>query len=355
MHDIWQKQLDYFLTVTQKIWPEFKNARIFITGGTGFIGYWLLESFAYANKQLNLQAHITVLSRNPELFLSKYPHFKLNNNIHWLTGDIQEFDFPKDQFTHIIHGATCSDTLTNIADSLEIFDTLVIGARRVLELARVSKASKLLLLSSGAVYGTQPPSLSNTPESFLGGANTCNSLLSYAHGKRSAEFLSVLYAKQYEIDIKIARCFTFVGPLLPLNTNYAIGNFIRDALQGGPIIIEGDGLNYRSYQYVIDLVVWLWHILARGKSAYPYNVGSDEAISIYLLAKTVVQCFSNALEIVIKNPKKNKNNELPSRYVPSVTRATQELQLKNHYNLTQGILSTVEWVQQNKERVHDLC
>ena len=117
--------------------------------------------------------------------------------------------------------------------------------------------------------------------------------------KRISELLTTIYSKKYSFESKIARCFSFVGPYIPLNIHYAIGNFMRDALKGGPININSDGTSLRSYLYTSDLIVWLWTILFKGKNNEIYNVGSEEAISILKLAKMISNLSNNNIEINI--------------------------------------------------------
>jgi dTDP-glucose 4,6-dehydratase len=141
--------------------------------------------------------------------------------------------------------------------------------------------------------------------------------------------------------MKIARCFAFVGPYLPLDKHFAIGNFIRDGLSGKNIQVKSDGSAYRSYQYAADLVIWLLHILVRGKSSLPYNVGSDEAISIADLAERVGQSFKPARQITIE--KLREPHALAERYVPSLSRAKQMLDLTNSISLPEAIQKTIAW------------
>jgi dTDP-glucose 4,6-dehydratase len=151
-----------------------------------------------------------------------------------------------------------------------------------------------------------------------------------------------LYAKQYGFEATIARLFAFVGPRLPMNAGYAVGNFIRDIMAGDSIQILGDGTPYRSYLYAADLAVWLWTILMRGESGRPYNVGSDEAISIADLARVVVEATgSNSKIEIARTP---VPGAAAARYVPCVERARTELGLRPIVSLTEGIRRSQEWV-----------
>jgi dTDP-glucose 4,6-dehydratase len=149
------------------------------------------------------------------------------------------------------------------------------------------------------------------------------------------------YGEVYSFDAIIARLFAFVGPLLPLNSNYAIGNFIRDVLRGGPVRITGDGTPYRSYLYAADLAIWLWTLLLRGRSVHPYNVGSPHALTITDLAKAVVR-VAGAGSVI-----ETAGAPVPGlpvlRYVPETTRAEKELGLRVHVSLDDGIRRTSSW------------
>jgi nucleoside-diphosphate-sugar epimerase len=335
--------LNLVLKHTGPLWPELRGQRIFITGGTGFFGCWLLESFARANDQLQLGAQAVVLTRHPEAFVEKAPHLAAHPAIRLHAGDVRNFEFPAGQFSHVIHAATEASARLNKENPLLMFDTILEGTRRTLEFCRHAGVKSVLLASSGAVYGRQPADLTRIPEEYAGAPDPTQPQWAYGGGKRAAELLCTLYASHHGLRPKIARGFAFVGPYLPLAAHFAIGNFIRDALQGGPIRVNGDGTPIRSYLYGADLAVWLWTILLRGQPGRAYNVGSDQAISIRETAETIAANFDPPVPVrIAHNP---VGGQPPERYVPGTVRAKQELALQELVPLQTAISRTIQWHQ----------
>lgn len=335
--------LDSILVHTEGLWEPLRGKRIFLTGGTGFIGKWLIESFLHVNRSLGLGASLHVLSRNPCAFLSGHPWLSDRTDLGLIEGDVRSFAFPPGEFSHIIHGATSS---SDPVSPIETFDTIVNGTRRVLDFSRHCSASHFLFLSSGAVYGRQPSSLERIPESFTGAPMTTLPQSAYGEGKRAAEWLVFEFGNHCGMSTFVARCFAFVGPYLPLDRHYAIGNFIRDALSGGPIRINADGTPFRSYLYASDLTVWLWTILLRGQSGEPYNVGSDESLPIKELSAHVAGMMPKHPDVLVA---KNSVPGAPAeRYVPSIDKARTMLALDVWTSLDESIRKTMEWIRRQK-------
>lgn len=339
-----KEDLCHILEHTGDIWDDLRDSRIFITGGTGFIGCWLLESFIWTNEKLGLNANAAVLTRNYETFHKKAPHLATNPAVKFYKGDVRNFEFPKGEFSHIIHasGQLKDDPL------LSTFDSIVRGTKQVLDFALFCGAKKLLLTSSGVVYGKQPSDMAHISEEYNGAHDPANPNYdaTYGIGKLSAEHLCALYSKQYGIETKIARCFSFVGPYLPLDIHYAIGNFIRDGLKGEPIKVKGDGTSCRSYMYAADLAIWLWTILIKGESCRPYNVGSEEEYTIAEVAEIVSGTFKDKPDVEIAKSQTGKPAE---RYVPSVQRAVSELGLKQFIGIEEAIMKTVNALRAMKQ------
>lgn len=339
MNGIAAEDLSHVLQHTVELWAPVQGKHILLTGGTGFFGKWLLETFVYISEHLQLDAQITVLSRDPEAFLHSYPRYRTTAGVHFLKGDILTADFQGQTFHYIIHAATAADAALNAAQPLLMLDTIIDGMRRILDLARQQPLEGLLFTSSGAVYGKQPSTVTHIreTESFAVNSNLSGSAIAYGEGKKMAELYCSLYHQQYGIPVKIARCFAFVGPYLPLDKHFAIGNFIGNALRDEDIIIKGDGTPYRSYLYAADLAIWLWTILLKGKDNIPYNVGSDEGYTIGALAHAVGALNPSVQVKILGRPVTGQPAE---RYVPNVDLARSTLGLAVYTSLTESILKT---------------
>ena len=337
------EDLTHILKHTSPLWEEARGKSFFITGGTGFFGMWMLESFTHTNDTLQLGARATVLTRDPVAFARKAPHLADRADLRFIQGDIRDFEFPVGDYDYLIHAATEASAKLNNEAPHEMLDAIVAGMRRTLAFAAQAKVNKFLFTSSGAVYGRQPSALTHVPEDYNGAPDCLDPGSAYGEGKRIAELMAAIHGKQHPCEIKIARCFAFVGPHLPLDTHFAIGNFLRDVMAGSPIRIGGDGTPYRSYLYAADLAIWLWTILFKGQSLRPYNVGSAEDYPIASLATIVNEALGSSSAIVIaRSPEPGSS---PSRYVPAVGRAQAELALVPLIPLSESIRRTRLWHQ----------
>ncbi len=332
------EDLEHVLAHTRESWEALRGRRIFVTGATGFFGTWLLETFAYANDMLGLGASLVGLSRDPAAFAAKSPHLAAHAAVKIWQGDVRSFDFPDGHFSHVIHAGTTSSAPV---PPLDMLDTIIQGTRRTLDFAVAAGAQDFLLVSSGAVYGKQPPGMTHIPESYTGGPDILDTRSAYGEGKRVAELLGAIYHRERGLRVKTARCFAFVGPHLPLDAHFAIGNFIRNALQGGPIRVSGDGTPMRSYLYAADLAVWLWRFLL-GPCAGTFNVGSEDAYSVLEVAEAVASALGGGLVVSVAQPA----HEGPvSRYVPDCSRARTGLRLAPEFDLLAAIRRTARYHQ----------
>lgn len=235
---LFSEDLRFVLDRTEPLWSAIRGERLFLTGGTGFFGRWLTETFDYANQSLGLRARRVTLTRRREP-VGRAP-------AEYCLGDIRDFDFPSGRFAFTIHAAVDAGDL----------ETSAAGTRRVAEFAARAGCRAWLFTSSGAAYSPQTP---------LGAAK--------------------LEAERTAGGAVIARCFAFVGPYLPLDGRFAAGNFLADRLAGRPIRVSGDGTAVRSYLYAAELAVHLWRLLFAGVPGCIYDVGARERLTVAELAR----------------------------------------------------------------------
>lgn len=307
---------------------------LLLTGGTGFFGKALLRHWQAAP----VAPRVTVLSRDPEGFLARHPEFAALPWLHFHAGDIlNPASLPATaSFTHLLHAAADS-TYGPRLSPLQRYTQIVDGTRHLLDYAVTHGGPRFLLASSGAVYGAQPQGMDRIPEDYHGMPNPLDARNAYGVAKRCAEHLCTLYAQQHGLQTVAARCFAFVGPDLPLDVHFAIGNFIRDALTREQITVHGDGTPVRSYMDQRDLACWLEVLLREGRAGQAYNVGSDAALTIAELARQVRDLLAPGKPVHIAAQDAGGPR---SRYVPCIAKARAELGLDLHHTLHDAVLET---------------
>lgn len=319
---------------------SLSGASILITGATGWFGVWLLDVLCTADDALRLGLRISAVSRRPQRFLARYPGFAGDERITWIEADVRRLDPGCSDCTHIVHGATDSSSGSDPLSPRDQFDTIVEGSRRVLATAG-PRCRGLLLVSSGAIYGPGRPDGARFSETDVGGPDPSSLASVYAEGKRAAEQLGAI-ATAVGVPVRIARCFAFVGPHMPFDRHFAIGNFIADAVRGRPITVKSDGRPRRSYLYMTDLVLALLSVLVNGTTGRAYNVGSDAAVSIEELAHVVDRVVGGQGVVIGGAP-----SDPSDRYVPDTARLRAELGFVRGVELETAISKTAAWYRAN--------
>jgi dTDP-glucose 4,6-dehydratase len=324
----------------QAEWPKLTDKRLFLTGGSGFIGRWMLSALVEADRQLDLGVQVDVLTRDAASAVLRIGELAANRCINLVEGDVRKLKAQGSRYDFVIHAATDASADLNENDPLRMFDTIVEGTRAALDFSRAVDAKRVFFLSSGAVYGAQPWQVTHVDEEFRGAPDLMTHRSSYGEGKRAAEMLCALYRKQFGVDIVNARIFALLGPLLSLDIHFAAGNFIRDAMAGRQIVVQGAGTAVRSYLYAADLAVWLWKLLLAAKPGATYNVGSEEGVSIAELASRVAAVLGAPGVAILGQEDKGWN---PGRYVPDTGRIRNELGVVPTVGLDEAIRRTALW------------
>jgi len=317
-YSIARKDLQYIADAAQFDLLRLKNAHVFLTGCTGFLGKWIIEALLWASESMELDLRLSVLTRSVAHVRAAMPHWPAHARLSLIEGDVTSWRPAEAQgISHIIHGANYCNT--GKADwALCHMDIAVEGTRNMLALAARERCENLLLLSSGAVYGirqggARPPYVEQEdgPDAYLRESNV------YAVCKYFEEMYAAAYGQQYGIRVPIARLFTFMGLHMPLHRRQALGSFLNDVRHGKDITIQGDGTAVRSYMYAADMVVCLLALLVRGEHGRPYNVGSNEPISVKALAEKVVEASGKKIGVKVLGEAAPCN--APQVYVPDTS------------------------------------
>lgn len=322
-----------------------RGETLLITGGTGFVGTWIAELVLHLNDHHGFKTRLKLLSRQETDLCSTAPHLTGHRDVKLIRQDVQTLtDLPND-VTLLIHAAASPDTRLHASDPLRTIRTITTGTDSVLAAAsRLPHLKRFMNVSSSLIYGVQSWDTETMPENYCSGLLDCSSMLSsYAEAKRLSETILAAYRSEHRLPIVNMRPFAFIGPYQRLDRPWAVNDFIRDGLLGGPIRILGDGETVRSYMYASDMAFWALRILLAGSIGSSYNVGSPCAIRLKDIAQKIAECFPGKLRVECRGLVDGKGKR--SKMIPDVGAAQLQLGLTMKVALDSALRRTIKWNQ----------
>lgn len=322
-----EEDLRRVLEQTGELWSE---ARVLFTGASGFFGSWMLETFLYAGTQLNLPLRAVAVTRDAQRFSQHLPHLAGDSRVELLESDVAVMPVPDGPVDFIVHSLFAPAPLPEMESHYEM------ATGRLLGIAAEKRVRGCLLCSTGAVYKPArecSPIPENWPRFRVGDPLSYPRIRAQVEDQWEAGFFS------QGLPATIARGFAFVGPRLPLDGQFAVGNFLRDALAGGPVTVRGDGSPVRSYLHAADLAVRLWTILVRGQPGSIYNVGSGAATTIGEAARAVAGLVHPPADVRVL-----REDPVSSYYVPGTERFDLAFPLPPPIPFSEALERTWKWL-----------
>ena len=318
---------------------------VLITGASGLIGGYLVDTLVYLNENRLLKSCKAIaLQKSKVKKNSRLGHLLNNRNVKLVSHDASAPYKSNQKIDYVIHAAGVSAPAAFLKDPLGTIDVNVSGVRWILEYARKNEVKSVLYMSSGEIYGN--PTLENipTPETYKGNVSTLDPRGCYTSSKRLAETLCSIYFEKYNVPVKIARPFIVYGPGLRFDDKRVMAEFIKNGLEGKPIEMLNAGRDTRSYCYVSDATVAFFKILLSSKDGEPFNVASDlEEVSIKELAELVHKICNIKKPVRVKKKGANFLKDAPNRVFPDITKLKKTFGYVPKVGIEKGLRRTIEW------------
>lgn len=320
---------------------------ILITGGSGFLGKYIVATFLYLNdnvlknkcKIISIDNHITSEGKGSDLI------DKSLKNINYDVGKRIKVD---DRIDYIIHAAGIASPIYYRKYPLEAIDVAVNGTRNMLELAKSKQVKSILFFSSSEIYGDPDPKAVPIKETYNGNVSSVGPRACYDESKRLGETLCITYFDLFKLPVKIVRPFNIYGPGMKPDDYRVIPAFISSALANKPIPVHASGNQTRAYCYITDAIAGFLKVLLKGKDSQAYNIGNDKTeVTVNKLAGILNELFNSKLNIRnIDYPKDYPQGE-PRRRCPDLTKSKKDLFYIPKIDLKTGLKRTLTWCKNN--------
>jgi UDP-glucuronate decarboxylase len=365
LQDLLDRDLDYVSTNLNDEFSRMAGRRVLMTGGAGFLGYYMVQSVLHWNQRVApaQRIHMTVFDnyvRGVPVWLEA---MRGRPDLTLVRHDIRHpLPEPMPEFEYIIHAAGIASPTYYRAYPLETMDANIDGLRRLLEYARARRDRKqefsgFIFYSSSEIYGDPAPDAIPTPEDYRGNVSCTGPRACYDESKRYGETLCVVFAKYYGVPARIVRPFNNYGPGLKISDRRVIPDFARDVMAGRDIVMLSDGKPTRTFCYVADAVVGYYKALVRGRDGEPYNVGIDRPeISMKELAERIVstarELFDYSGRVVMRaSEEQDYLVDNPNRRCPDMTKSNHDLNYHPTILVDEGLRRSLSWYHYHREAV----
>lgn len=358
-----QEDLKYICQNLERELDALSGKNLLITGGAGFLGYYLVQAALEHNRRAGEDSKIKVTVYDN--FMRGVPEWLRANQgtpqLSIVKRDITEplpLDMP--DMHYLIHAASIASPIFYRRHPIETMDANVNGLRSLLEYCRSQKRKQkpiegFLFFSTSEIYGDPTPQNIPTPETYRGNVSCTGPRACYDESKRYGEALCVNFSQQYELPVKVARPFNNYGPGLKISDRRVLPDFCRDIFSGRDIVMHSDGSPTRTFCYVADAIVGYYKILVNGKAGESYNIGVESPeISMKTLAELVTRMARERFGYtgqVIQQASTDANYlvDNPNRRCPVIAKARDGLGYNPQIPLEEGLLRTLIWYSENRE------
>jgi len=361
--DVIETDLDYICVNLKEEFSALAGKNLLITGGAGFLGYYLVQAILHWNGgQANDQVvKVTVYDNYIRGIPEWLTDLSSDKNLSLVKHDMTQ-ELPADigDFQYIVHAASIASPIYYRKSPIETMDANVNGLRMLLEYCRKQMGKNkpvegFLFYSTSEIYGDPLPQDIPTPETYRGNVSCTGPRACYDESKRYGETLCVNFAQQYKLPIRIARPFNNYGPGLKITDRRALPDFVRDVLAGRDIVMFSDGSPTRTFCYVADAIIGYYKILVKGRNGESYNIGVETPeVSVLELAKRVAvlaeRLFGYSGKVIQKiSPDKDYLVDNPNRRCPMIAKARKELGYQPSISLDEGLRRSLIWYSGNRK------
>lgn len=307
-NEIFKTDMEYIASAEFIPWYKLRNKTIFITGGTGLIGYYTISALLYKNITSNYNIRVIALVRNMEKAKQMYSAQLLqSDNLLFYEGTLEQLPIISEHIDYIIHGASPTKSSYFVTHPVETIDSIILGSRNILLLAQKKAISGMVYLSSMEVYG-ENNSNDKLYECSLSQLNSNKVRNCYPISKMAVELMNLAYFHEYQVPINSLRISQTIGCFRKEKEKKIIEEIIDCVFNNKDIVLLTKGESKRTYIYIRDVVTAILVVLLQDQHGEIYNVSNEVSyMSIYEMAKLVAENIANnEIHVNVENKKINK-------------------------------------------------